>query len=176
MPEHETPQSVSQWAEETFGPAGSNFSVAVRANRELGELLSVVASSQAVLDDGDTPIGLGEELADVVIVLWRLASRNGIEITQPRAYDGTRLPLLPDGTARAVARMNREWGKFLEYVAEDDQMGDLEYHVSRLVSACYIVAERHHLHLQDEIDAKMKINRSRKWNLDGDGHGYHVKE
>lgn len=30
--------------------------------------------------------------------------------------------------------------------------------------------------IHEEVDRKMKINRSRKWKANGDGTGYHVKE
>lgn len=66
----ENQTSVSAWADRTFGPAGSNLSVAVRANQEMAELLSKLAA-----DDND-PAAI-EECADVVIILMRLCDRNG---------------------------------------------------------------------------------------------------
>jgi len=98
----ENPRSVSKWAEQTFGAAGSNASVAARANEEMSELLMALA-----IDDKSPQTG--EEIADVICVLWRLAVRAGVDV-------------------------------------------------------------------QKAIDAKMKINRARKWNLDGSGHGYHRAE
>lgn len=97
----ESQDTISTWADETFGNAGSNASVAARANLEMAELIMALTN-----DDNDSKAL--EEVADIVIVLYRLCARAG----QP---------------------------------------------------------------LTDAIDAKMAINRARKWRLDGHGHGYHVK-
>ncbi len=97
----ETQESISKWADDTFGPTSSTMRVAVRANEEMAELLralSVDDFNQKALD----------ECADVYIVLCRVVTRLG---------------------------------------------GDF----------------------QELIDAKMAINRKREWNLDGSGHGYHVR-
>jgi|SRR6267142_840607 len=95
----ETQQTVSQWAEQTFGSVGSNASVAARVNKEMAELIMELAR------DDNSP-KMGDEIADVVICLMRLADRNGIDMLE-------------------------------------------------------------------EVDRKMKINRSREWVLDGHGHGQH---
>jgi hypothetical protein len=98
----ESQHSISAWAHDTFGPAGSNASVAARANKEMSELLQKLAAD-------DLHPEAAEEVADVVIVLYRLATR----------------------------------------------LGCVDLHA--------------------EIDRKMEINRARRWRLDGNGHGYHVK-
>lgn len=69
----ENQQTISNWANETFGPAGSNARVAARANEELAELL------RALTTDDDHPKA-AEEVADTVIVLYRLAARLGIDL------------------------------------------------------------------------------------------------
>lgn len=69
----ESQATISEWADATFGPAGSNARVAARANEEMAELLRVLT-----IDD-DHPKA-GEEVADVVIVLCRLASRLGVDL------------------------------------------------------------------------------------------------
>lgn len=66
----ETQQSISAWATATFGEAGSNIRVAVRANEEMAELLRALAI------DSHHPKAL-EEMADVIIVFMRLAERLG---------------------------------------------------------------------------------------------------
>ena len=66
-------QFVSRWAQETFGDAGSNIRVASRANEEMAELLRALAS------DDDHP-NADEEMADVLIVLYRLADRMGVDL------------------------------------------------------------------------------------------------
>jgi NTP pyrophosphatase (non-canonical NTP hydrolase) len=71
----ETPETIERWALETFGPTGSDFAVASRANLEMAELLWEVS-----IGSGGEKIA--EECADVVIVLTRLAARNGIDLWQ----------------------------------------------------------------------------------------------
>jgi NTP pyrophosphatase (non-canonical NTP hydrolase) len=39
-----------------------------------------------------------------------------------------------------------------------------------------VLAQRRGVDLQAEVDRKMAVNRSRRWAVDGDGTGYHVKE
>lgn len=69
----ETTYTISAWANEVFGEAGSNARVAARANEEMAELLRAVTSDQPI----DKVI---EEAADVVIALARLAGRNGFDL------------------------------------------------------------------------------------------------
>ena len=69
----ENQRTVSNWANETFGPAGSNARVAARANEEMAELL------RALTVDDNHPKA-AEEVADIVIILYRLATRLGIDI------------------------------------------------------------------------------------------------
>jgi Protein of unknown function (DUF550) len=64
-------QKISDWADDTFGPALSNARVAARANEKMAELL---ASSN------DNHQGAGDEIADIVICLSRLATRIGVDI------------------------------------------------------------------------------------------------
>lgn len=99
---NETQATISRWAEETFGPAGTNARAIARANREMAELLEHVTAD-------DLHPEAAEEIADIMIVLYRVATRLGVD-------------------------------------------------------------------LHSEIDRKMVVNRARKWQLDGTGHGYHVKE
>lgn len=69
----ETQATISAWAEETFGPISSTMRVAVRANEEMAELLRALSS-----DDANPKAA--EEIADVVIVLYRVAARLGVEL------------------------------------------------------------------------------------------------
>jgi NTP pyrophosphatase (non-canonical NTP hydrolase) len=70
---HETQTTVSEWADETFGPSTSNVRVAVRTNEEMAELL------RALSTDESHPKA-AEEVADIVIVLYRLATRLGVDL------------------------------------------------------------------------------------------------
>jgi NTP pyrophosphatase (non-canonical NTP hydrolase) len=69
----ENQQSINRWIVETFGEAGSNFSVAARANQEMSELLMCLAVY-------DNDLKAVEEAADIVIVLFRLAERFGVDL------------------------------------------------------------------------------------------------
>jgi NTP pyrophosphatase (non-canonical NTP hydrolase) len=71
----ETQQTISAWADETFGEASSNVRVAVRANEEMAELL------RALTVDENHPKAM-EEIADVYIVLCRVAARLGGDILE----------------------------------------------------------------------------------------------
>jgi len=69
----ETQETINDWITQTFGEAGSNFSVAARANEEMAELLM----SLAVDDNHPKAV---EECADIVIILYRLAQRHGKDL------------------------------------------------------------------------------------------------
>lgn len=69
----ETQQTISEWAEETFGPVSSNARVAARANEEMAELL------RALTADDSNPQA-ANEMADVLIPLFRLADRMGFDL------------------------------------------------------------------------------------------------
>lgn len=68
----ETSQSIAQWAVETFGPLRHPYRGAVRANEEMAELLTKVASGSGQ----DVP----GECADVVICLARLCDVYGVDL------------------------------------------------------------------------------------------------
>lgn len=65
--------SISLWAENTFGPAGSNARVAARANEEMAELIRALT-----IDEFHEKAA--EEIADIVIILYRLASRLQVDL------------------------------------------------------------------------------------------------
>lgn len=69
----ETQKTISGWADATFGPVGSNARVAARANEEMAELLRCLTA-----DDGHPKAA--DEIADVLIVLYRLAERLGVNL------------------------------------------------------------------------------------------------
>ncbi len=69
----ETQESISAWAEEAFGKAGSNARIAGRANEEMAELICAATSDRPARE-------LIEEAADITIILYRLAERNGFDL------------------------------------------------------------------------------------------------
>lgn len=69
----ETQESISTWIEETFGPVGNNARVVARANEEMAEIIRSVT-----IDDNHPE--LAEEMADVIIVFYRIATRLKIDL------------------------------------------------------------------------------------------------
>jgi NTP pyrophosphatase (non-canonical NTP hydrolase) len=69
----ETQETICAFADETFGPATSNMRIAARANEEMAELLRALSSD-------DNHPKAAEEIADVVIILHRLARNLGADL------------------------------------------------------------------------------------------------
>ncbi|MFC4347824.1 dATP/dGTP pyrophosphohydrolase domain-containing protein [Kordiimonas lipolytica] len=70
----ETQQSITKWAEETFGPVSDQTVLVRRAKVELDELLEATAQ-------GDKR-EIGKETADIAILLYRLMELNGLNLTE----------------------------------------------------------------------------------------------
>ncbi|HLK86069.1 MAG TPA: MazG-like family protein [Candidatus Binataceae bacterium] len=68
----ETQASIYSWGLDTFGPVKHPSTYANRANLEMAELIVAAAS------DNDADL-IGEEIADVFIVLFHLAEEVGID-------------------------------------------------------------------------------------------------
>lgn len=75
--------------------------------------------------------------------------------------------------ARVVARMNEEVAELIRSVAIDDRHPDIPEEMADVVIVMYRLAARMGVDLMEEIDKKMAVNRSREWELDGSGCGYH---
>lgn len=69
----ETQSTISQWADETFGTGGTNARAAARANEEMAELL-------ANLTTDDNHPKAADEIADIFIVLYRVATKLGVDV------------------------------------------------------------------------------------------------
>lgn len=85
----ETQLSVAKWADETFGPVSSNARIAARANEEMAELLRALTAD-------DTHPKAAEEVADIVIVLYRLMRNLGVD-------------LLSEIDRKMAVNRNRQW-------------------------------------------------------------------
>ncbi len=81
----------------------------------------------------------------------------------------------------AFNRCDEEFDELAIAIAdlERDPTGE---HISKARQECadvmitmYRVIEKLGGSLRDEVDAKMDINRARKWNVGADGIGYHIK-
>jgi NTP pyrophosphatase (non-canonical NTP hydrolase) len=76
---------------------------------------------------------------------------------------------------RIAARANEEMAELIKALAIDDRHPKAAEEIADVVIILYRLATRLGVDLSEEIGRKMRINRARKWNLDGSGHGYHVK-
>lgn len=69
----ENSQTISNWGDETFGPATSH-ALAIRARQELDELIDAIA-------DGETTDDIILEAADVTILVHRIVGSLGQELS-----------------------------------------------------------------------------------------------
>ncbi len=163
----EIQQSISQWVEETFGPAGSNLRCATRANEKMAELLKALST-----DENHSKAC--EEAADVVIVLMRLATRMGIDLDS----EIRDIVLSPDEsqwtTLRRATGANEELSRGVRRLADND----IHPYASESVAMVCLLMDRLVRamggDLGCEIDRKMITNRARSWKSDGTGQGYHI--
>ena len=65
--------SIAAWSLATFGKCPNNLRIAVRTNLEMAELLDALTA------DDNNPAA-GAEIADIIIVLARLATEMGFDI------------------------------------------------------------------------------------------------
>lgn len=70
-------QTITEWSTKMFGER-SHLSTAVRANKEMAELLSA-------LENGELEVAC-KEVADVVIILMQVAERLGIDLNYAVQY------------------------------------------------------------------------------------------
>lgn len=161
----ETIETISNWALSTFGPECTDHSILARANLELAELAFKVhqpkrASKREIID----------EAADVCIVLARYAVRR--DYTNEMLATGTQGEMFWFGArhndiAVLVSDAMRIMAGLLEGGRCCPALYELHARMYRIIELCGGVAEA-------AIDAKMVVNRGRKWRLDGNGHGQHI--
>jgi len=70
----ENQESITVWAEDTFGPASDPAALVTRAQVELAELQEAVANKDSC--------EIGREAADVTILLMRLLEINGLSLQE----------------------------------------------------------------------------------------------
>lgn len=162
----ETQSSICTWEDATFGVPVSDASIAARALVEMAELVTAVVN-------GEPAERIGAEIADVVLVLARLGRILGVDAValasgpcRSRWQAGE--PICH--AARAAARL----GMALESLTGEVSLAatDLRDTASELIWLSTALA----IDIPSAIDAKMAVNRARKWVRDGNGHGRHVEE
>lgn len=71
----ETTATVTEWVNGAFGISDNPFRRATRANEEMAELLTAIAS-------GEPPEKIGEEAADVAILMHLICGRLGLDLNE----------------------------------------------------------------------------------------------
>jgi hypothetical protein len=138
--------------------------VAARANEELAELLEKLC-------EGEFNPAAPVEVADVVIVLARLATRLGVDATEAAVHHTK-----GDWPILVTSRANKAMSNLLRALTMDDASQKAGEILLTLLGQLRGVCVPLGCDLGEEIDKKMMINRSREWKLDGSGHGYHVRK
>jgi hypothetical protein len=146
----ETQETIAAWALATFGDVKSTRSILTRANCEMAELVHA-------MECGAPTEKVASEIADVIIVLCRY----------------------PETFTRPCETVGQV----------EDHLEEVTYHMTAMLAGAgarqqhsvYAVMELHGaaqalgIDLPAAIDAKMAINRARKWESKGAGHGQHVR-
>ena len=77
---------------------------------------------------------------------------------------------------RAATRMNEEVAELLAKLSNPSvSNAAIVEEVADIQIVLYVLATRLHMDVQAEVERKMKVNRERKWALDGSGCGQHVE-
>lgn len=164
----ETPDTITKWADETFGPAKSITRLMLRGLGEHQELLQA-------LEEDDRSKGAIVEAADTTICYSRVGKWLGIDLQD---------------AGREVARRN--YGNVSNYYLASKSM------THAMIAHNYLCADHLHpsarielytvttilemlvaklgYHLWKAVDRKMEVNRARKWEVVGEtGCGFHRK-
>ena len=104
-----------------------------------------------------------------------LALAAGVE-TQKTIEEWRLATFGPSISMRIAVRANEEMSELLRALSVDDNNPKAASEIADVMIVLYGVAECLEVDLHDEVDKKMKINRARVWNLDGSGHGHHVRD
>lgn len=78
----------------------------------------------------------------------------------------------PSNLSIAV-RANEEMAEVLACLSRDDNDTHAVEEVADVIITLCRMFERLGIDINAEINRKMTVNRSREWDLDGHGHGYH---
>lgn len=159
----ETAATISDWAIATFGEDSNDARVVARANEEMAEMLRKITARE---DHG----AISEEATDTIIVLSHVARRAGRDVdvgAPPRHHH----PSIFEAAAAA--------NTYLAGLVVEMAVGNTKaawVYAPLAIESLKVVIRKCGFEPQMEIDRKMGINRKRKWNLSGDGHGYHVRD
>lgn len=76
---------------------------------------------------------------------------------------------------RIAVRANEEMSELLCDLAVDNNHPKAAEEIADVFIVLYRLATCLGVDIQEEINRKMSVNRTRQWKLDGTGHGYHIK-
>lgn len=158
----ETQTTIRDWAQTNFGPASDMYRVQARAFEELVEAMKEIST-------GGSPEKIAVECADVVITL---AGRMVLDLAQLAfaEYGGPSYDIKQD-ICCAAQQLGRA-------MASTALMGP-DFEAPSLVGSCVAllwgICGKLGVDLADAIDAKMQINRARRWAKSTDGTSYHIK-
>lgn len=166
----ETQETISKWAVDTFGTSGTNKQVAERAKEELDEL-----GEKLLAFPSWDKAKIASEVADVFIVLMQLAARMQFNALQgwERAFsykcDGL-------GHIRLYKEATKHMNALVGALEVTNEASIAFHHTSKILWALRDIAEvRVGFDLMDAIDAKMAVNRARKWDVKN-GFGQHIPD
>ncbi len=163
-----TQDTINKWALETFGEASPNHMMA-RAIQECSELLMEI--TKVDIDQ----VRIAEECADIVGPLCRVAEWchcditpvfEAIDFVAPNHLYGPALRVM----SKLVFLMERMGPQ--NVFQKDNGAKQIGSIVIDLAEICASVD----IKLGDAIDKKMEILLTRKWVLDGNGAGQHVRD
>jgi len=167
----ETPETILDWSLKTFG-LHSVLSVATRASKEVNELVCAVLN--------DAPLAaIHEEIADCAIMMWQVAGLKNLD-HRPALRQMTNPEEVNKGIAALMIQRRftsvldelvkaQNPSKFPE-LAQAHSMGILR---DSLICLEFL-AWAYGIDLQEHVDGKMVINRSRSWEKLQNGGYQHV--
>ena len=150
----ENQRSITRWANEEFGIPSSLARVAARVNEEMSELLR---SATAI--EGERAARIEAALRNLVGQIEELSDDITDAAETDRAWEEVWARKLAAEAALAPA----------DYSPVLKEAADVAIVMARLGSMAGG-------DIDQEVDRKMAVNRARRWEKDGTGHGYHVRD
>lgn len=108
-------------------------------------------------------VGRGKDTVEISIETQKSISEWAVETFGPT---GTNL--------RVALRMNNEMAELLDKLAKNDNDPEAIEEAGDIIIVAMRLFERFNINFWDVVEAKMAINRARKWKADGTGCGQHI--
>lgn len=171
----ENQTSITRWAVTTFG-ARDPLKVASRALKETGELFDAIVV-------GLDPAKIVDECADNAVMYMQIAelTRNDffLQVTlceqDPKVQELLRI----EGIARLPSEIAGLLVRYVGVLLVDLARCQINPRVLGMIGLLLETLVHHYepgVMLVDAVQAKMVINRSRKWAVDDHGRGQHIEE